>query len=358
MKNIFENLFVLEVANNHWGNVERGLKIIESYAHVIKSNNVKAAIKLQFRDVNTFIHEDFKDHDIRYIQKTLATKMDDDDYSTLISFMKKKGFISMSTPFDERSVELCVELGIDIIKIASSDIKDKILIKNILKSSKPVIVSTGGASLEDIDNVVNLFNENDIPLAINHCVALYPSEKTELQLNQIDLLKKHYPNNVIGFSTHEFNENIDIPIMIAYAKGARTFERHVDIDYNNIPVSPYCSLPTDVDKWIKGYKKAVEICGSSGEIRRDIPCAETEYLNALVRGVYAKKDLSAGEILNRDNTYLAIPLQKGQISSRELEYSEKLTSSVSAHEPIKINNINGTYSNNKELEKLILKRGI
>ena len=59
--NIFEDLFVLELANNHWGDVERGKKIITDFSRVVRFNNIKAAIKLQFRDVDHFIHKDFKD---------------------------------------------------------------------------------------------------------------------------------------------------------------------------------------------------------------------------------------------------------------------------------------------------------
>ena len=73
---IFENLFVLELANNHWGSLERGLKIIQDHGTVIRYNNVKAAIKLQFRDVDEFIHKSFKgNQDVRYIKKTEDTKL-------------------------------------------------------------------------------------------------------------------------------------------------------------------------------------------------------------------------------------------------------------------------------------------
>lgn len=128
--NIFEDLFVLELANNHWGDVERGKKIITDFSRVVRFNNIKAAIKLQFRDVDHFIHKDFKDRqDIRYIKKTMATKMCDDDYAALVDAIRKAGCITMSTPFDERSVDLCVNLGVQIIKIASSDINDWVLIE-------------------------------------------------------------------------------------------------------------------------------------------------------------------------------------------------------------------------------------
>ena len=70
MNNIFQDLFVLELANNHWGKLTRGLKIIDEFSHIVRFNNVKAAIKLQFRDVDNFIHKDFRDRtDIRYIKK-------------------------------------------------------------------------------------------------------------------------------------------------------------------------------------------------------------------------------------------------------------------------------------------------
>ena len=72
MKNkIFDNLFVLELSNNHWGSLERGFKIIDDYSKVIRFRGVKAAIKLQFRQVDSFVHKDFRDNEsIRYIKKT------------------------------------------------------------------------------------------------------------------------------------------------------------------------------------------------------------------------------------------------------------------------------------------------
>lgn len=359
MNNIFEDLFVLELANNHWGKLERGLKIIEDFSHVVRFNNIKAAIKLQIRDVENFIHKDFRNRqDIRYIKKTVDTQMSYDDYTRLAEAIRKGGCIPMATPFDEKSVETCEKLGIEILKIASSDINDWILIERIAAAKKPVIVSTGGSSLKDIDDLVKFFKNRNIPLAINHCISMYPTEKQNLELNQIDFLKKRYPDNVIGFSTHERNEDIETPIMLAYAKGARTFERHIDIENTDKPVSAYCSLPQDVDRWIKGYKKAAEICGNSGNTRRIIPHCETEYLDALVRGVYAKEDLPKGHILCDDDVYLSIPLQKGQISCREYMRGERLLEDVKKDQPVNIKNIDSPYAHNEELTALIMKRGL
>lgn len=360
MKNsIFEDLFVLELANNHWGDIERGKKIITDFSRIVRFNNIKAAIKLQFRDVDHFIHKDFRNRaDIRYINKTLKTKMDEEEYSILIDAIRKAGCITMSTPFDEKSVQTCVNLGVQIIKIASSDLNDWVLIEEIAKTRKPVIVSTGGSSVKDIDDIVKFFDNRNIPLAINHCVSLYPTEKRDLELNQIDYLKERYPEHVIGFSTHEKNQDIENAMMIAYAKGARTFERHIDIDWQDIPVSPYCSTPADLDRWIRAYKTAIEICGGPAGYKRIPGTQEIQYLDALVRGVYAKRDLKAGEALTDDDIYLAIPLQKGQISCRELMMGEILLKDIKANAPIKIDEIDSPYAFDESLKNKIYERGL
>jgi len=357
-RDIFEDLFVLEVANNHWGSVERGLKIITAFSSVVRFNNVRAAMKLQFRDVDRFIHRDFRDRsDIRYIKKTLDTQMSAEDYGALVDATRKAGCVTMASPFDEASVDLCQELGVQILKIASSDLNDWMLIEKIATARKPVIVSTGGSSLKDIDDLVTFFEHRNIPLAINHCVSLYPSENSDLQLNQIDFLTRRYPNHTIGFSSHEYRDWTG-SITIAYAKGARTFERHIDIDDGGIPVSPYCSLPEHIDTWFKAWNTAKEMCGPPGEAWKVSSRKEIEYLDALVRGVYAARPMAAGEALRDEDVYLAIPLQRGQISCRELMRGEVLLRDIPAHEAIRIDDIDSPYANNDDLKRVILERGL
>ncbi|MDB5249659.1 MAG: N-acetylneuraminic acid synthase [Segetibacter sp.] len=359
---IFEDLFVLEIANNHWGNVDRGLKIIEQFSQVVRFNNVKAALKLQFRDVDNFIHKDFKDRsDIRYIKKTLDTKMSKAEYKTLILAIKDSGCIPMATPFDEASVDLCEELDLPIIKIASSDLNDWPLIERIAKTKKPVIVSTGGASLKDMDDFVKFFKNRNIPISVNHCVSVYPSEDRELELNQIDFLKNRYPDLVIGWSSHEYRD-WNNSIMIAYAKGARTFERHIDIEADGIAVSPYCSTPENVDAWFKAFNKAKEMCGAPGSAKRNPPEKEIKYLDALVRGVYARHDLPKGYVIDHstfDNDfYMAVPLLKGQLSCREVKNGEILERDVEAHKAVMIDDIDSPYAKVESLRKIIYGRGL
>jgi sialic acid synthase SpsE len=254
----------------------------------------------------------------------------------------------LSTPFDEQSVDLCVKLGLPIIKVASADSNDWILLEKIARTKRPVIVSTGGLSLKDMDDLVTFFENRNVPLAINHCIAAYPTEDKEMELNQIDFLRTRYPGHTIGLSSHE-HQDWTSSIQIAYAKGARTFERHVDIDSDGATISPYSSKPEQVDTWFKAFKKAQEMCGSPG-------------LDNYIRGVYARRDLPAGHVLSNDgyerDVYLAYPLQKGQISCRELMNGEVLLKPVEVDKPIMIDTVDSPYAYNAELRAAIEQRGL
>lgn len=361
-RELFENFFVLELANNHLGNLERGLKIIRDHGSIVRFNNIKAAIKLQFRDVDEFIHPEFKGNsELRYVKKTEDTKLSKAEFARMVEEIRYIGCIPMATPFDEASVDLCIDFDMPIIKIASSDMNDWVLIEKIASTRRPTIVSTGGASEKDLDDLVRFFEKRDIPLAINHCVSLYPSEDSDLCLDQIDYLRNRYPEHVIGLSTHEYHD-WHSSMFISYGKGARTWERHIDIDYEGVPVSSYCSRPGQCDQWFKAFHTAKKMCGGVSTSRRVISRKETEYLNALVRGAYARRDLEPGYVLSKDgfekDFYLAIPLHKGQLSCREVMNGETLLKPIKADERLTIEHIDGPYGENPALKSLILNRGL
>lgn len=360
-RDIFENLFVLEVTNNHQGSLKRALDIVHEHSRVVRFNNVRTAIKLQFRDVDSFVHKDFRDRtDIRYIKRVMDTKMSKEDYGVVVEAIKKSGCIPMATPFDEKSVDWCVDFNMPIIKIASADSNDWILLERIAATRKPCIISFGATPLKDMDDVVTFFENRNIPLAINHCVAAYPHEDAECELDQIDFFKNRYPGHTIGWSCHEYKD-WDTSIKIAYAKGARTFERHIDINTDGFKVAAYSSLPEQLDTWFKAFHKAVEFCGTASTERKLPLSKETAYLDTYIRGVYAKRDLKPGQLITEDDIYLAIPLQKGQISCRELmlgRFGHKITQEVKADAPLKIDNIDTPYSESDQLKQLIYNRGL
>ena len=263
----------------------------------------------------------------------------------------------MATPFDEKSVDLCQELGIEIIKIASSDVTDWVLLEKIAKTRKPVIVSTGGASVRDMDAMVTFFSNRNIPLAINHCVSLYPTEDHELELNQIDFLKHRYPTVTIGLSTHEY-QNWTYSIVDRLRQGRahlRAAHRHRHAGSSDLAVL----LDAGADPpLVRGVSQG------EGDVWRERGGAaatehkEIEYLDALVRGVYAVRDLPAGHVLTDDDYYLAVPLQKGQLSCRELITTDVLVKPVKAHEPITIDVLDNPYSRVPELRQTIAERGL
>jgi sialic acid synthase SpsE len=355
---LFNDLFVLELANNHWGKLDRGLKIIDDFGRVARSNGVKAAVKLQFRDLDTFVHKDHRHRqDVRYIKKILATQMSWPNLRALVNATRAAGMTTMVTPFDEASVDRCVEFGVDFLKLASSDIRDKFLIEKFASTGKPVIASTGGSSLRDIDELVAFFKARKVPFAVNHCVSIYPAADGELDLNQIDFLRARYPGTVIGFSTHECTD-WHSSVMIAYAKGARTFERHIDINADGMAVAPYCTLPEQADRWFKAFNKAKEMCGGAATAKRVPPEKEVRYLDELVRGVYARRPLPSGHVLTAGDVYLAVPLLHGQFSCRELTYGEVLRRPIDRDEPVHLREIVCAASDDLSLQRQIENRGV
>ena len=182
-----------------------------------------------------------------------------------------------------------------------------------------------------------------------------------IELNQIDFLKIRYPEIVIGQSTHEYHDWTN-SMLIAYAKGARTFERHIDSPMEGYDMQIYNSTSEQIDIWFKAYHKAIEMCGGSPDQKRRNSEKEIKYLDALVRGIYAKKDIPEGYVVTNDSFeeyfYLAVPLHKGQLSVREIKNGEIFTVKVNKDEKILIDHIDSPYAKIEKLRQLIYKRGI
>ncbi len=308
----FTDLFTLEMANNHQGSVDHGLKIINEMAKVVHKHGVKACVKLQFRDMDTFIHPaDKKKTDNKHVPRFLSTKLTRKDFKVLVDATRKAGLVTMATPFDEASVDLVKDLNVDILKIASCSAKDWPLLEKAATAGKPMIVSVGGMSIEEIDRLVSFLDHRYIHFALMHCVAIYPTPNNKLNLGHIEILRNRYPNIMIGFSTHEEPDNM-AAIQIAYGKGARIFERHVGVPTKTISLNAYSSTPEQIDNWIAAWKVARD---AEGPATWESDPKEDADLASLKRGVFAKKPIKKGQKIKRTDVYFAFPFREGQLSS-------------------------------------------
>lgn len=316
MQRIPENLFVLEMANNHMGDIEHGIEVVRSFGAVCRKYPFKVAFKLQYRDLDTFIHPACKGRDdIKYVKRFSETRLTRADFDRLIAEIRKEGFITMVTPFDEPSVDLIESQSVEIIKIASCSLTDWPLLEKIVSTKKPIIASTAGASLEDIDRVISFLQHRGKEFAIMHCVGEYPTADEKMHLSQIDFLKARYPNVRIGFSTHESPANTDI-IKLAVAKGATIFEKHVGLPTQKYPLNAYSASPEQIDAWLSAALYAQTLCGV-GDARLPANKNETESLRSLRRGVFVKSLIKAGEIIRPEDVYFAFPSVEGQVTAND-----------------------------------------
>jgi sialic acid synthase SpsE/uncharacterized cupin superfamily protein len=309
----FRNLFVLDLANNHQGSVEHGLEVIRQHAEVVRKHGVRAAIKFQFRDLDSFIHpRHARDSNNKHIPRFLSTRLSQQDYERLFDEVRRQELYTMCTPFDEASAALIAEMGFDVIKVASCSAKDWPLIETVAETNLPVVFSTGGLEIADVDNLVVFGEHRALNLALMHCVSIYPTPPEAFNLLNIAMLRKRYPSICIGWSTHE-DPNATTPIQMAVAYGALLFERHVGVTTDTIKLNAYSATPEQTDRWLEAWKLAQALAGSHE--RQKALKEEADALRSLQRGVFAKRALKVGELLEREDVFLAMPMQEGQLDS-------------------------------------------
>jgi N-acetylneuraminate synthase len=333
----FNDLFILDLANNHQGSVDHGLKVIRECGKIVRKHKVRAALKFQFRQLDTFIHPAHKKtSDNKHIPRFLATRLSDKEWQALFDAVKDEGMLSMCTPFDDESVPVITDMGFDIIKVASCSAKDWPLLEAIADSFMPVIISTGGLEISDIDNITSFFEHRGVQHALMHCVSLYPIPNDLFNLNFIDVMRSRYRNHTIGWSTHE-NPNETVAIQIAVAKGARIFERHVGVETDQIKLNSYSSTPDQLDKWLEAYKHAATLCGIKN--KRPVTDLEKKSLDDLQRGIFLKRNVKKDAVLTRDDVYHAMPFSEGQLPSGLWQEGMVATESLKKDDPLWKNSV-------------------
>lgn len=333
MNNLLNNLFIFEMANNHQGSVDHGLAIIRAMAKIARKYEIRAGVKFQYRDLDTLIHPDHQvNSSNKHIPRFLSTRLTRNDFLTLTNAVREEGMVTLCTPFDEPSVGTILDHGIQIIKVASASANDWPLLEAITKAHKPVICSTGGRTIDEIDNIVSFFTHRDVEFALLHCIGIYPAPNSSLQLGFLDRMKHRYRNIPVGYSGHEDPDNVDV-VKIAVAKGASILERHVGLPTDTIMLNKYSMNPDQTDRWVAAALTAREICGADTTTKR-VSQQEIDSLLTLTRGVFALNDIKAGDPLGRNNVYFAMPYQEGQTTSGEFQETMVATRAYQRNEPI------------------------
>ena len=300
-----EFYFIAEIGHNHQGEIEKAFELIR------KAKEAGAnAVKLQKRDnkslyTKIFFNEKYDNSNSygeTYGLHREALEFGKKEYKELQAFAKEINIDLFATPFDVKSLEFLSELDMPAFKIASADLKNTILQTEIAKLNKPIFLSTGGGTLDDVkrahDNI-SKFNKN---LAILHCTASYPAEIKDMNLNVIKTYLKEFPENVIGLSDHE--NGIDAA-PIAYMLGARVFEKHFTLDRGSKGTDHAFSLePIGLNKMIRNLKRVKPMLGNS---EKRILESEKKPIFKMAKSVVTNKSLKRGHKLKINDLTIKSP---------------------------------------------------
>jgi len=220
-------LFIAEIGINHNGSLENAKKLID----MAKLCNVRV-VKFQKRTPELCVPEHRKNliydtpwGEITYLEYKKKVEFGKEEFEVIDKYCKEKNMIWFASPWDIPSVEFLEEFDVPCYKIASAKLTDRDLLEKISSLDKPILLSTGMSTEEQIDKAVNILRDND--LILMHCNASYPANPEELNLLCIKTLKQKYPDLIIGYSGHEVGL---APSLIAAELGAKVIERHITLD--------------------------------------------------------------------------------------------------------------------------------
>tara|TARA_B100000787_G_scaffold118595_1_gene88723 strand:- start:1799 stop:3304 length:1506 start_codon:yes stop_codon:yes gene_type:complete len=333
--NIFKDLYVLDLANNHFGDVSHAKKIITSFGKIANKKKLNCTIKFQLRNYETYIHKKYLNSDNHYVKRFMDTKLSIIQFKDLFDSVKRNKLLTSCTPFDEESIDVIEKFKFDFLKIASVSSNDFSLLRRAVKNKIPKIISTGGLNFNQIDKIVRLMTKYKQKFALMHCVAIYPSANQDLQLSVIKELKKRFPNIDIGWSTHE-EPTFLLPSSIAITSGATILERHIGITNKKYKLNKYSMTPEIFNNWVDNIEKTKIVLGPD---EKKISLKERITLKTLQRGVYAKDDIKKGSILSNKNSYLAFPLNNNQLSAQDLQKKAILKKTIKKDSSIEIKNV-------------------
>lgn len=332
--NIFGNrtFIIAEAGVNHNGDISLAKKLID-----VAKDAGADAVKFQ-----TFYAEDIvtlgsrkADYQYRAKEKTQYEMLKNleltfDEFQELKRYCDIKCIEFISTPYDIRSVKFLNELGVNKFKISSADIINKPLIETIAKTKKQIILSTGMATLGEIERAISLINDfGNEDLILLHCTTGYPTPYEQVNMNILDTLKKAF-GLPVGYSDHTVG--IEIPIM-AVSNGANIIEKHLTLDRTMEGPDHFASLePDGLKKMVEAIRNVEKAFGSG---KREITEEEKKNIFFMRRSIHASENIKQGDIIRDNHIKITRPFDGIEPWFSDVIVDKKIKTSVKKDEPIK-----------------------
>ena len=296
---------IAEIGHNHQGSLKTAIELFKAAADC----GVHAA-KLQKRDNRALYtkaaydrpYDNENSFGATYGEHREALEFGKIEYEELQAESAKLGIAFFSTAFDLKSADFLADLNVPAYKIASGDIKNTPLLKHVAKIGKPVIISTGGATMEDVQRAYDAIMPINPRLCIMQCTAGYPAEFAELDLRVISTYREVFPDVVIGFSGHD--NGIAMPLA-AYMLGARIIEKHFTLNRAMKGTDHRFSLePVGMKKMIRDLQRCRMALGDG---RKKVYASEASPVLKMGKKLVMARDLPAGHVVTAADIAIKSP---------------------------------------------------
>jgi len=296
---------IAEIGNNHQGDLQKAKDMFKA----AKECGVDA-VKLQKRDNKSLLtkaaydkpYDNENSFGATYGEHREALEFGKTEYVELQKYAKELGLTMFATAFDMKSADFLAELDMPLYKIASGDLKNTPLLKHVAKIGKPMIISTGGGTMEDVQRAYDAIMPINKQLAILQCTASYPAEPQDLNLRVITTYREKFPDVVVGLSDHE---NGIAMALAAYVLGSRMVEQHFTLNHTWKGTDHAFSLePIGMKKLVRDLRR-VKVALGDGEKR--IYPSEVNPIHKMGKKLVAARDLKAGQVLTREDIAIKSP---------------------------------------------------
>jgi N-acetylneuraminate synthase/sialic acid synthase len=300
---------IAEIGHNHQGSVEQARELIRT-----AKDCGADAVKLQKRDNRGLytreMYEAPYDHEnsfgSTYGAHREALELGRAEYVELQHYAREVGVTLFATAFDVASADFLAELDMPAYKIASGDLLNTPLLRYVASIGKPVLLSTGGARIEDVERAVDTIAPVNPQLCLLQCTAAYPAPVEELNLQVISTLRERFPDYVVGLSDHQ--DGIAMAL-VAYMLGARVMEKHFTLSHTLKGTDHAFSLmPEGMRKLVRDLRRVPSALGDG--VKRPLP-SEEPALRKMGKMLVAARDLEAGTVLTAGDVVAKSPADGG-----------------------------------------------